>query len=319
MLAAAILALAAGGCCAGFEGQWKTDFGTLTLSVDGARVTGTYTHDSGRIEGILSDNGKTLTGTWSEAPSYTAPADSGRVVLTLAPDGNSFTGSYWYGQDKRGGSWNGARINRMSQSLWQGKWQTNWGVMTITVSGDRATGTYVHDSGKISGTISKDGKTLEGTWSEAPSYNAPSDAGRAVLTLSADGNSFSGTYWYGKDGAGGSWSGKRIAQPVAPPVVQPSVSPWQGKWRTDWGVMTFAVDGQNVKGQYEHDNGRIEGTLSADGKTITGAWGEAPSYKPPSDGGKAVFTLGADGKSFTGQWWYGTTGSPGNWKGAKVN
>ncbi len=72
-----------------------TDCGEMTLSQSGNLVTGTYTHDNGGIEGTVSGN--TLTGRWSESPSYQEPNDAGQFVFTMAPDCGSFTGTWGYG------------------------------------------------------------------------------------------------------------------------------------------------------------------------------------------------------------------------------
>ena len=90
-----------------------------------------------------------------------------------------------------------------------GSWNTNWGTQTMSVSGNTLTGSYTYDSGKISGTVSADGRTFTGKWSEAPTYAGPQDAGPVTLALSADGNSFSGTWSYDGGGGGGGWSGTR--------------------------------------------------------------------------------------------------------------
>jgi hypothetical protein len=69
-------------------------------------------------------------------------------------------------------------------------------------SGDTMTGTYTHDQGRIHGTVS--GSRLIGTWSEAPSYSPPNDAGDFEFTLSNDCATFSGNW---RNGSTGSWSG----------------------------------------------------------------------------------------------------------------
>ena len=61
-----------------------------------------------RDEGTVS--GTTLTGRWSEAPSYQEPGDAGRFEFTMAPDCRSFTGTWGYGDRNAGsGSWGGTR------------------------------------------------------------------------------------------------------------------------------------------------------------------------------------------------------------------
>jgi len=92
-----------------WTGKWNTDFGLMNLSQIGSNVDGNYTHDEGRIQGPVSGN--KLVGTWSEAPSYSPPADAGGVELTMANDCNSFSGNWRYGSGGGwNGSWNGTRI-----------------------------------------------------------------------------------------------------------------------------------------------------------------------------------------------------------------
>jgi ribosomal protein L13 len=81
--------------------------------------------------------------------------------------------------------------------------------MTLAQNGDKVTGTYIHDDGKVVGTVS--GNTLTGTWSESPSYNPPDDAGDFVLTLSADGKTITGNWRYGSNTGtwDGTWEGTR--------------------------------------------------------------------------------------------------------------
>lgn len=101
-----------------------------------------------------------------------------------------------------------------SQSLgWTGTWQTNWGIMHLSQSTGQVTGTYEHDNGKIIGYISKNvtGNILIGTWSEAPSYAPPDDAGDIEWVMAPDFNSFSGKWRYGSSGEwDGTWTGTRI-------------------------------------------------------------------------------------------------------------
>jgi hypothetical protein len=93
----------------GFAGTWDTNWGDMTCSVDGQTVNCTYVHDNGIIEAVLSSDGITMEGTWSESPSYQPPDDGGRVTFTLSADGNSINGYWWYGQNGDGGSWTGTR------------------------------------------------------------------------------------------------------------------------------------------------------------------------------------------------------------------
>jgi len=100
---------------------------------------------------------------------------------------------------------------------WAGTWDTNWGTMYLSQSMGHVTGTYAHDTGKIAGGISKNltGDILVGTWSEAPTYAPPNDAGDIMWVASPDFNSFTGKWRYGSGVIDlnadwdGTWSGKR--------------------------------------------------------------------------------------------------------------
>lgn len=91
-----------------------------------------------------------------------------------------------------------------------GKWKTNFGIVTFVQSGDKVTGTYPHDSGKINASLK--GNVLSGEWSEAPSYKGPKDAGEIEFVFSEEGDSFKGKWRYSskKEGWNGNWNGNRI-------------------------------------------------------------------------------------------------------------
>ena len=92
--------------------------------------------------------------------------------------------------------------------VFDGVWGTDWGDMALTQAGNVVTGTYTHDSGKITGTVS--GGVLKGKWSESPSYAEPSDAGDIEFTISSDCKSFTGKWRYGSTGDMSSgWAGTR--------------------------------------------------------------------------------------------------------------
>ena len=96
---------------------------------------------------------------------------------------------------------------------WSGTWDTSWGMMYLTQSLGKVTGTYDYDDGKIEGYISKNlsGDILVGTWSEYPSYAPPDDAGDIEFIMSSDFNSFTGRWRYGSSGDWYSdWTGTRV-------------------------------------------------------------------------------------------------------------
>lgn len=90
-------------------GIWDTNFGQMTITQSGNRITGTYTHDNGKIEGTLKEN--ILTGKWSEAPSYRPPNDAGDFKFIFSQGFKSFEG-YWrygFGGKDWSGEWHGNR------------------------------------------------------------------------------------------------------------------------------------------------------------------------------------------------------------------
>jgi hypothetical protein len=349
-----------------FEGDWQTTWGVLTIKMNGQRLTGTYPHDQGRIDGTVSEDGTTFTGTWSEAPSYSLPNDAGPLVLRLSQDKSSFDGQWGDFKETKQFGWTGKRIevskpvsipiapsssNKTPEipvytkptirhtvpKHFEGDWQTTWGVMTIKMNGQRLTGTYPHDQGRIEGTVSEDGTTFTGTWSEAPSYSPPNDAGPVIFKLSADKMTFEGHY--GQQSKQYNWTGKRIevSKPVSIPVAPSSSNKtpethvytkptirhtvpkqFEGDWQTTWGVLTFKMNGRIAKGYYTHDQGRIEGMVSEDGRTFTGTWSEAPSYSPPHDAGKMILRLSPDQRTFSGKWGYGNKVMEQNWQGTRI-
>jgi len=88
-----------------FSGNWS-DFtdaaGTLRMTQEGSRVTGSYTHHgtNGSLSGTLT--GSTLRGTWSNDLKL-----SGSFVFELSADGRSFSGSYVY--EGKTYSWSGKK------------------------------------------------------------------------------------------------------------------------------------------------------------------------------------------------------------------
>ena len=82
--------------------SWDSDWGITEFTQTGDQVSATYTHNYGRIKGTISGN--TLTGTWSESPSHTAPSHAGDVTLTLADGEKSFVGIWRFGSAPESGT-----------------------------------------------------------------------------------------------------------------------------------------------------------------------------------------------------------------------
>lgn len=100
----------------------------------------------------------------------------------------------------------------------------------------------------------------------------------------------------------------------------PALSEWGGGWSTDFGTLTLQQQGDQVSGAYAYTNagvqvqGRILGAVT--GNRLDFAWEESPGG---AGSGHGSFTMSADGASFTGTWGQGnsTTGG-GNWNGKRL-
>lgn len=97
----------------------------------------------------------------------------------------------------------------------------------------------------------------------------------------------------------------------------PSSCSWTGNWSTRFGNMSLQQIGNMVKGTYDQDGGRIEGSIS--GNKLIGNWSEAPTFSPPGEAGQVVFMLSEDCMNFSGQWRYGSEGNwSSDWSGARA-
>ena len=161
----------AGACTV--TGSYRTDYKTLHLVQDGNKVTGYYEYDNGKVTGTLK--GRTLTGTWTQTKQ------SGQFIFDFAPDCQSFDGRY----EQKGRwheDWNGTRIDFSVD----GKWKTNYKVLTLVQVGNEVSGTYPYMEGRIQGML--DGRILKGTWYQS------NGSGSFVFEFAPDGRSFDGRY-----------------------------------------------------------------------------------------------------------------------------
>lgn len=192
----------------------------ITLLVFSTAACVSKKHNTGSTSGTAStgstaaqtSNPSTVTGASSETPSTqpdTQPAQqSGTQTGLLGGTGpstqqsNQYTGAYG------------------AYAPWTGKWDTVFfrygGVEHKTIwelKQDQifVTGTYPWDNGRLKCKQTKTSGLMQGTWSEAPTYLPPDDAGDIELQQSIDGNSFTGKWRYGSTGDWvGEWNGKRI-------------------------------------------------------------------------------------------------------------
>lgn len=80
-------------------GIYKTDYNIMTLKIKGNKVTGTYKHSDGRVEGTLYGN--KLTGTWTQNNG------KGRIEFIFNSDFTAFKGKWGYDNKAPTSKWNG--------------------------------------------------------------------------------------------------------------------------------------------------------------------------------------------------------------------
>lgn len=87
-----------------WNGDWETDWGSMSLVQSGNSVNGTYVSSGylNTIKGTVS--GSTLTGTFEERGGY-----SGNVEFSLSADGQAFTGRCRYTDSEEWYPWNGSK------------------------------------------------------------------------------------------------------------------------------------------------------------------------------------------------------------------
>ena len=185
---------------ASFAGRWRTSYGVMTLTQEGAKVSGQYVLNGVRsqINGTVA--GRKLTFTYRE------PTVRGEGWFELAADGKHFAGKWreqgaqdWYG-------WLGQRLGEAAPGPaagFAGLWETSFGRMRVVKTDDGLRGRYTHASGS----------TVEGEVSERRfefEYQEPDVRGEGVFTLSEDGQSFTGKWREAGQTTWSPWNGRRV-------------------------------------------------------------------------------------------------------------
>jgi hypothetical protein len=175
----------------GFEGQWFTTFGPMTLEPDGAGVAGTY--GSGARQGRLTG---TTTGDRLEF-SYEETDERGDGVFRLARPGK-FIGSYRYtvSGESRTRRWEGERG-------WDGVWSSDFGRMRL-----------IHEPGRIHGFYEGPGPSvIDGALRKGRlelRYREPAASGEARFELQEDGRAFAGEWRADGRSEWRPWTGRRL-------------------------------------------------------------------------------------------------------------
>lgn len=144
--------------------------------------------------------GSTITGTWADLPGGQLQNSGGLMLRIQSNDRlmkaaedpmSTYGASVWVRES--GGAAPAGCVG------FSGNWDTNWGVVTLAVVGNRATGTYPGTGNTIRGTVS--GNVLDGEWIQ------PDRPGRLRFELAPDGRSFRGSWTEATGPRGGEWNG----------------------------------------------------------------------------------------------------------------
>ncbi|MBI5247284.1 MAG: hypothetical protein HY923_08885 [Elusimicrobia bacterium] len=138
----------------GFNGDWTTTYGPMTLSETSGTVTGTYINE-GNVCSIL---GTVKDGTLEF--TYREPDATGTGHFKLSSGGLGFAGE-WRAPDSKGFvPWLGTRQWKPQQGDgFIGLWDTTFGPLRLTRKNGRYAGMYAYADGTLDG-VEKDGKLI---------------------------------------------------------------------------------------------------------------------------------------------------------------
>lgn len=181
------------------QSTWDTTFKRATIIIQNGIVTGTFDWNDGKfVDGKLINSG-TIAGYWIDSKG-----NEGKYCFIISEDGKSFTGTWSKKNDPPHNwkeTWNGTLVNSSDTITGLGTWpsQSVWlevglsNKITIKINNGDVIGSYEYKEGKMDGTLSADGKTISGHWKQT------NNSGRYTLTISDDGQSFSGKICYGEN------------------------------------------------------------------------------------------------------------------------
>ena len=180
-----------------------------------------------------------------------------------------------------------------TEYVWNGTWASENFTLFIAQNESGISGSYIpddpelYDAGILEGTLSDNGNTLSGVWTESGLFSE---------TLSSDGMSFNGT---GSSNPQGNMDEASIYNNTGTRVgkLADSDNIWSGAWVTERKSYNYTQDGLSITGTnqplpgIDDEPGSMVGTVSDDGKIITGKWVETGNF---------TFIISKDGSFFNG-------------------
>ncbi len=248
------------------EGVYSTNFNELTLTRQGSRITGTYKHRNGHIQGTLT--GLTVTGRWTQDNG------EGRMEFTFASDFSGFKGLWSYGDAMPTKTWNGDKIRSISntstsapQTLFaadqfERNYGTNFGDMTLVFNGSKVTGHYTHKNGKIEGVLS--GNKLVGTWTQT---NAK---GKLEFDFNNNFSNFDGRWGYNNSTPNQEWTVNRPSPAPDTANIPPTPAPKAPDSKESYAPV-YIAGSWGANGSLKH-RGRINFWQNGNNVTVVIAW-----------------------------------------------
>jgi hypothetical protein len=197
-------------------GVWHSPgYGLMVLQHKGRRITGTYEHDNGQLDGILE--GDRITFKWWEQVDEGKPYDMakpdhrGQGYFTVSPDSRTFSGMWKY---EGSAGWNGAWSAVKGEDV-TGTWESlEWGRVKLLQEGLVIKGTYEHDGGQLEGKI-EGWRIVFRWWEKVPVGKTYDDAeptarGEAYFDVVENGKKITGQWRFEGSGSwDGNWSAVR--------------------------------------------------------------------------------------------------------------
>ena len=164
-----------------WNGTWACSNHYFHLEQNPEGITGWYepknqnVTDTGLLDGSIDETGMNYSGIWTE---------SGTVNLTLSPDNASYSGIATTNPlgtmtEPAVHTADATRIGDVTdpENLWTGEWETPRKVYTYLQNGSTITGFntlmpgVMDQPGTFEGTVSEDGRTIIGNWTETGTFN----------------------------------------------------------------------------------------------------------------------------------------------------
>lgn len=223
-----------------WEGTYQTQYGPVKLVYEDGMYYGDYAgggtviafehyHQSFELHGLFFNGNARGKFIWSFSTNGNLNVqgfmgyyayDNTTTLADIRKKGNSYRSDFQ--TTKAEYSWSGkrtstAKVTDLQTAVWNGKWPSNFGELTLEQVGNQVTGKY-STLGDIKGTYDKTGKKLKGTFT---------NKGRTgYMEWTFEGNSFTGKWgWDSRMGEDKPWtstktvkSNKAVPKPAAAPA-----------------------------------------------------------------------------------------------------